>query len=407
MSLVISGARVIDGTGAEPLRDCTLLVEDRCITAVSPGGGIRPPTDAATLDVEGRTVIPGLINCHVHLQMDAGRSPLADLAVELASLTQARAARRAMDMLRRGITTVRDCGAKDWQVIHLGQAVTSGAMEGPRILACGRAICAVGGHALVLSEPAADAVQAGLAARQQLAAGAAFVKVMATGGFGKDGERLDHSELGVQQIRAAAEAAHTAGRKITVHAYGNEGIRDAIAAGADSIEHAAFPDQATLDLLSERAIFIVPTLANTYRVSSFGQAGGLPDYMVKTAAAAFPTMMSNARRAWQARVPMAIGTDAGSWLNPHTDIATELRLRAEAGATPMAVLTMATRNGARCLGIDHDVGTLEPGKLADLVVLDGDPLDDLGAVERVHAVYREGSPVRAREEAPRLDEAAR
>jgi imidazolonepropionase-like amidohydrolase len=265
----------------------------------------------------------------------------------------------------------------------------------------------VGGHALVLSEPVADAAQAGLAARQQLAAGAAFIKVMATGGFGKDGERLDHSELGVAQIRAAAEAAHAAGRKITVHAYGNQGIRDAIAAGADSIEHAAFPDQATLDLLSERGLFIVPTLTNTYKVSRCGQAGGLPEHMVKTAAAAFPTMMANARRAWQAGVSMAIGTDAGSWLNAHTDIATELRLRVEAGATPMAVLTMATRSGARCLGIDHDVGTLEPGKLADLVILDGDPLDDLGAVERVHSVYREGNPVRVEAEDLRLDQTVR
>ncbi|MGH7413222.1 MAG: amidohydrolase family protein, partial [Candidatus Rokuibacteriota bacterium] len=398
MSLVIRGARVIDGTGADPRRDCTLVVEDRRITAVSPGGGTRPPGGAEILDVEGRTVIPGLINCHVHLQMDAGRSPLSDLAAEPAGLTLLRAARRATDMLRRGITTVRDCGAKDWQVIHLGQAIAEGVMEGPRIFACGRAICAVGGHALVLSEPVADEAQAGLAARRQLAAGAAFIKVMATGGFGKDGERPDHSELGVAQIRAAAEAAHAAGRKVTVHAYGNQGIRDAIAAGVDSIEHAAFPDQSTLALLGERGIFIVPTLTNTFKISRFGRASGLPEYMVETAAAAFPTMMANARRAWQASVPRAIGTDAGSWLNTHTDIATELRLRVEAGATPMAVLTMATRNGARCLGIDRDVGTLEPGKLADLVVLDGDPLDDLSAVERVHAVYREGHPVRVEAE---------
>jgi imidazolonepropionase-like amidohydrolase len=407
VSLVIRGARVIDGTGADPLRDCTLRIEDRRITTLSPGGGSRPPMGAATIDVEGRTVMPGLINCHVHLQMDAGCSPLSDLAEEPAGLSLLRAARRAADMLRHGITTVRDCGAKDWQVIHLGQAITSGVLEGPRILACGRAICAVGGHALVLSEPVADEAQAGVAARQQLAAGAAFVKVMATGGFGKDNEHLDHSELGVAQIRAAAEAAHAAGRKITVHAYGSQGIRDAIEAGTDSIEHAAFPDEGTLELLCARGIFIVPTLTNTYKVSSCGQADGLPEYMVKTAAAAFPTMMASARRAGRAGVPMAIGTDAGSWLNAHTDIATELRLRVEAGATPMAVLTMATRNGARCLGIDSDVGTLEPGKLADLVVLDGDPLDDLGAVERVRAVYREGNPVRIEAEDLRLDQAAR
>ncbi len=394
MRLVIRGAYLIDGTGADPVRDCTLAIVGERIEAVQAAGGGRPPAGARVLDVEGRAVIPGLFNCHVHLQMDAGRSPLTALAGEPSGLSRLRAAHRAAAMLRRGITTVRDCGAKDWQVIHLAAAVRAGVAEGPRILACGRAICAKDGHALVLSEPVAGEAAAAAAARRQLQAGADFIKVMATGGFGREGERLDRVELGVGEIRAAAEAAHAAGRRITVHAYGNQGIRDAIAAGADSIEHAAFLDEETIDLLRRRRTFIVPTLSNTYRVATQGVTAGLPEDMATTAAAAFPVMMANARRAHQAGVRMALGTDAGSWLNEHTDLVTELRLRVEAGATSLAALTMATLHGAQCLGVDDLVGTIEPGKLADLVILEGDPLEDLSALERVHAVYRAGQAVR-------------
>jgi imidazolonepropionase-like amidohydrolase len=393
MTVLIRGAYLIDGTGADPVRDCSLVIEGERISAIQPGGGLRATADAISIDVEGRPVIPGLFNCHVHLQMDAGRSPLTDLDAEPAGLSLLRAARRAAEMLRRGITTVRDCGAKDSQVIHLRMAIASGVLDGPRIHACGRAICATGGHALVVSEAVDGAAQVERAALRQIGAGADFVKLMATGGFGKEDEQLDRSEFDMAEIRAAADTAHRAGKKLAVHAYGNQGVRNAIAAGADSIEHAAFLDEATVELLQQGGTFVVPTLTNTYRVVTEGLAGGLSEYMVKTAAAVFPTMMTNARRAYRAGVKMALGTDAGSWLNPHTDIVTELRLRVEAGATPLDAITMGTRGSAQCLGIDNVVGTLQPGKLADLVVLDGDPLEDLSAVERVWGVYKEGASV--------------
>ncbi len=391
--LLIRGAHLIDGTGADPQPDCSLLIEAGRIVEVRPGGGLRATADTRSVDVQGRAVIPGLFNCHVHLHLDAGPQPLAALAAEPPGLSALRAAHRAQAMLRRGITTVRDCGAKDWQVIHLRDAVASGAVQGPRIQACGRALCAAGGHAAVLSEPVADEVEMARAARRQLEAGADFLKVMATGGFGKDGEQLDRCEFEVEPIRLAAEIAHRAGRKLAVHAYGNLGIRNAIAAGADSIEHATFVDDETLDLLRRRGIFIVPTLTNTYRVATEGEAGGIAPYIVKTASRVFPTMITNAGRAYRAGVKMALGTDAGSWLNPHTDVATEIRLRVEAGATPLAALTMATFLSAHCLGLEAIVGSLAPGKLADVVVLDGDPLTDLTAFERVHAVYQSGVPI--------------
>lgn len=394
MTIVIRGACVIDGTGAEPRKDCTLVIRGPRIAEVRPGGGGRPGPAAVSMDVEGRTVVPGLFNCHVHLQMNAGPSPLAELDAEPSGISLLLAARRAAEMLRRGITTVRDCGARDWQVIHLREAVARRLVEGPRILACGRALCAAGGHALVLSEPAGSEADVAAAARRQLAAGADFVKVMATGGFGKDGERLDHCELGVGEIRAAAEAAHAAGKRLAVHAYGNQGIRNAVAGGADTVEHATFLDDETVAVLRRSGAFVVPTLTNTYRAATEGLERGVAEYLVRTAASVLPVMLRNVGLAYRAGVRMAVGTDAGSWLNPHTDIATELRLRVEAGVSPPDAIVMATRASAECLGLDALVGTLEPGKLADVVVLDGNPLEDMSALERVHAVFKEGVAVR-------------
>lgn len=393
---LLRGGYLIDGTGADPRRDCSLLVEAGRIVEVQAGHGGRVG-DTPVVDVEGRAVIPGLFNCHVHLQLDGGASPLTDLAAEPSGLSLLRAARRAREMLQRGITTVRDCGAKDWQVIHLRDGIARDVVPGPRIQACGKAICAAGGHAAILSEPVTDEAEIAVTARRQLDAGADFLKVMGTGGFGKDGEDLERCELDVNDIRVAAEIAHGAGKKLTVHAYGATGIRAAIAAGADSIEHATFVDDEILDLLRRRGAFIVPTLANTYRVTTEGERGGVAPYIVKNAARVFPIMLANADRAIRAGVKMALGTDAGSWLNPHTDLATEIRLRVEAGATPLAALGMATLLSAQCLGLEADLGSLEPGKIADIVVLDGDPLVDLTAYERIHRVFKGGVPVNGEE----------
>jgi imidazolonepropionase-like amidohydrolase len=394
MTTILRGAYLIDGTGADPRPDATLVIEGARIIAVGSGTGPRAPAGATVVDVAGQTVMPGLFDCHVHLEMDAGASPLVSLATEPPEQTFGAAARRAAAILRRGVTTVRDCGAKGWGVIRLRDAIAAGTAEGPRILACGQAIGARGGHAPVICDPVDDEASAAAAARRQLDAGADFIKMMVTGGFGKDGEQLGHSELSAAQIRAAAAVAHAAGKKLTAHAYGTEGIRHAIAGDADSVEHAAFLDEETIHLLRARGIFIVPTLTNTYRVTTQGARSGVLDYLVATASAALPTMMTNAGRAHREGVPMAIGTDGGSWVNAHGDVATEVRLRIETGASPLEAVTMATLGSARCLGLDHSVGTLAVGKLADVIVLDGDPLSDPSALERVRAVYTAGTPVR-------------
>jgi imidazolonepropionase-like amidohydrolase len=387
---VIEGAYLIDGTGAEPVPSCAIVVEGDRIAALLPGGRGRTAAGDRVLDVGGRTVMPGLFNCHVHLQMDGGRSPLEASALAVSAPS---APARAESMLRRGITTMRDCGARDSAIVTLAKDVKAGRVRGPRIVACGRPLCATGGHAPALSEPVRGEEQIRQACRRQLDDGAEFIKVMATGGFGKEGEQLDVCELTVAELAAAAEVAHEAGRKLAVHAYGNQGIRNALAAGADTIEHATFLDEETVGILKERQTFIVPTLANTYRVATEGQAGGLSAYMVGVAERVFPVMMETFRLAYRAGVRVALGTDAGSWLNPHTDIVTELRLRIRAGATPLDVIRMATGESAACCGLAHETGTIAPGKLADLVILNANPLEDISAVEDLYRVYLGGVEV--------------
>ena len=393
MITIIRGATLLDGTGADPRRGASLVIDGARIAAVEDTAS-RARAEATVVDVEGRTVLPGLFDCHVHLEMDAGASPLVTLAAEPPQETGRAAARRAAAILRRGITTVRDCGASGHGVIRLRNAIAAGQAEGPRILACGKAIGLRGGHAAVLCDPVETEADAAAAARRQLDAGADFIKMMVTGGFGKDGEKLDHCELTAEHVRAAAEVAHAAGKRLTCHAYGTRGIMNAIEGGADSIEHAAFLDDETIRLLRERQIFIVPTLTNTFRVTTDGTQGGVLDYLVATASSALPTMLAGAGRAFREGVPMAIGTDGGSWLNQHADVATEVRLRVQTGASPLAALAMATLGSARCLGIDREVGTLEAGKRADVLVLDGDPLVDLSALQRIHAVFASGRRVR-------------
>src|SRR5262245_23424866 len=160
VTTALQGATLIDGTGADPRPDATLVIDGPTLTAV--GSGKAPP-GARVVDLGGRVVIPGLFNCHVHLQLNAGPTPLVDLAEEPSGLSLLLAARRAGEMLRAGVTTVRDCGAKDMQVIHLRRAVELDVVEGPRILACGRALCASGGHAAVLGDPVEDVADVALA----------------------------------------------------------------------------------------------------------------------------------------------------------------------------------------------------------------------------------------------------
>ena len=384
MKIKISSGKLIDGTGADPSEPSEIIIDNGRILEINQ---TVPSTDDTSfdkvIDANGKTICPGLINAHLHLYMDAGPTPLHNLTAEDGHLSLLKATVRCRQLLMNGITAVRDMGAKDLGIVALKKAIEEGLVEGPRIVVCGKALAITGGHAPALAIAVDGSNEIRRTVRKQLGSGVDFIKLFATGGFGKPGEQLDNFELTAEELRTAVQSAHAAGKTVAAHAYGTQGIRNAVDAGVDSIEHASFLDEEVLAKIVKTGIFLVPTLTNTFRVSTIGSHEGLPGFMVETAKRVFPEMMKQFSNAYRAGAKLAVGTDGGSWLNPHSDVHTELKLRAQAGVSNMDLITMATQTSAQCLRIDHEAGTIEVGKNSDIIIVDGDPLKDIDELKKI------------------------
>jgi len=388
MKIKILSGKLIDGTGAEPSEPSEIILENGRIIAINQE--VSSADNASfdkIIDAAGKTICPGLINAHLHLYMDAGPSPLQDLDAENGHLSLLKAADRCRQLVMNGITTVRDMGAKDLGILALKKAIEEGLVEGPRILVCGKALAMTGGHAPALSIAVDGPNEIRRTVRMLLDFGADFIKLFATGGFGKPDEQLDSFELTTKELRTAAQTAHAAGKTVAVHAYGIQGIRNAVDAGADSIEHAVFLDEKVIEKIIEKGIFIVPTLANTYRQSNASEKDGVPTFISEKAKQVFPIMMDKFRLAYEAGAKIVAGTDGGSWMNPHYDLTTELKLRGEIGVPTKDLIKMATKTAAECLNLDNTIGTIEVGKRSDIIIVDGDPLNDISTLQNIDYVF--------------------
>ena len=389
MKIKISNGKLIDGTGAEPTRSSGIIIDNGRIIEVNQMVSSSDDTSFdKVIDANGKTVCPGLINAHLHLYMDAGPAPLHNLTTEDGHLSLLKAAVRCRQLLMNGITAVRDMGAKDLGIVALKRAIEEGLIEGPRLVVCGKALAITGGHAPALAIAADGSNEIRRTVRKLLGSGVDFIKLFATGGFGKPGEQLHNFELTTEELGCAVQSAHAAGKAVAAHAYGTQGIRNAVDAGVDSIEHAAFLDEEVLAKIVKKSIFLVPTLTNTFRVSTVGNHEGLPDFMVETAKRVFPEMMKQFSNAYRAGAKLAVGTDGGSWLNRHGDVHTELKLRAQAGASNIDLIQMATQTSAQCLRIDHETGTIEVGKNSDIIIVDGDPLKNIDDLKKIRWVIK-------------------
>ena len=341
------------------------------------------------------TLTPGLVDAHVHLLLNAGANPVAHLLG--LSLTErvlmAQAHMKAQ--LMAGVTTVRDLGGPDNIAVDLGRAVVAGKVTGPRVQSSGRNLTMTGGHghALGLEVDGPDAVRR--AARGELKAGAEVIKLMATGGVLTPNVRAGATALSEDEMRAGVEAAHNAGKRTAAHAQGLIGIKNALRAGVDTIEHGAFDhwDDDALALLKTR--FLVPTLAAPDGILSGGNSGGksdkkgderVPDWVLEKTRPIAKRHRANTTEAYRAGVPVVAGTDAGTPFNPHGNLPKELALLAEVGLSPLDVLRAATTVAADALGLIGQVGTLRPGAFADLVAWDGDPLEEVSAYTRPRTV---------------------
>jgi imidazolonepropionase-like amidohydrolase len=391
---VISMAGPDSAPAARPAPDgaaqADVLIEDGRIRQVAP----RIPPDGLAagegqaVDMRGKYLAPGLIDAHCHITLSGD---LVDAELPHDPRTRIlRAAHNARVTLLAGITTIRDtCGLDDSDIL-LRDAVRSGRMPGPRIVACGRMITMTGGHGWFYGQEVdgPDAVRR--AVRERIKARADWVKFMASGGFAEEGEQPASSQLDPDELTAGVREANKAGRKTCAHAHGAAAIKNALRAGIDSIEHASFLDQEAIDLLRERDGFIVPTFSIYYKMKETGASHHLAPYVVDLARRAWELKVERFREAYRAGVHVAAGSDNGSPAAPHPDIATELEIFVHVGLSPYEALRAATVEASRLLGLEREIGTIEAGKRADLVVLGHNPLSDISAVRRVEGVIKDG-----------------
>lgn len=399
--LALTGATLIDGTGGAPLTDATVLVnEDGRIEAVGNSAAVALPPDCRVVDITGLTLLPGLIDCHDHLTSFGynlmGRWGLA----EPRSARVLRVAKVMEETLLTGYTAIRDCG---WLDTGYKQAVEEGLVPGPRLMVATSPLSPTHGtqdrsspsghHQPTSPDPnlprgiadGPDEVRAMV--REVVRVGADFIKFFNTG-FGRETQNGTTRSYNREEVEALVDEAHLHGKQVACHALGGPGLRTAIEAGVDSIEHGCYlglePD--LLKMMADRDIYLVPT----FTVFTFHAAQGNP-YAIAEAQAFRLEHIDAVQQAMSAGVKVVAGTDAGGW--EHGNNAKELELLVKAGMTPMQALVAATGWAAGCLGLEDSIGTVEPGKSADLVVVDGDPLADITVMQnkdRIRLVTKEG-----------------
>ncbi len=390
--LAIRRALVIDGTGAKRER-ATVVIEDARISAIGSDARITIPKGATVIEGEGNALLPGLIDCHVHYCLDASPDSIRSLEQDDPTVTAVKAVTHARATLEGGVTTVRDVGSRAHISISVTRAIRAGIIPGPRTLNAGLAICMTGGHAWFIGRQADGTDDVVKAVQEQIQAGADIIKFIATGGVLTPGTSPGAAQLTLEELKAGVEEAVRAGRRVAAHAHGAQGMKNAIRAGVHSIEHGTLLDDEAIDLFLRHRTFLVPTLSAIQSGCEMGKQGGMPDYAVQKSAVLGEEQKKTFRKAVKAGVRIAMGTDAGTPFNPHGRNAQELRRMVEFGMTPMQAIEAATASAADLLGLEQEIGTVEAGKVADLILVNGNPLDDIALLEessRIKYVIQSG-----------------
>jgi imidazolonepropionase-like amidohydrolase len=397
--LVIVADRVVDGTGSPAIAPAFVALQGERILAVGAVAEAerRFPSSVRRLDVPGCTIIPGLVDSHVHLTFSAGRVPLEELQAASDARLLLRGAANARAALQAGVTTVRDLGSRGRVALELRDAIAAGVVPGPRVLACGRPITSPGGHCHFLGGEARGVEAVRRLATELVEEGADAIKVMGTGGNMTRGSDPLQAQFSADELRAVVGVARAAGRRVTVHARGVAGMRVAVEAGVDGIEHARMEvapgqwgfDEELASAMAARGITAAPTLAASFRAFQ-ARAAGVP-VGLREGAVPVPVRQDNARWLREAGVRVVAGTDAGAALARFDEaMHVELELLVGAGWSPVEALAAGTLEAARAIGLDKEIGSLEAGKLADLVVARGDPTRNISDLRQVERVFQAG-----------------
>jgi imidazolonepropionase-like amidohydrolase len=400
----IRAGTLIDGTGAAPVKNAVILVQGGRITAV--GANVAVPAGATLIDLSGWTVLPGFVDAHVHLTghvLGDGDWQHQELVESAAQRTLLGAA-HAQQTLEAGFTTVRNVGADDFTDIALRNAINAGWVAGPRILGAGISFGISGGHCDGssgyqpdspvsrggLETGAADGVeQVREAVRYNVKHGADLIKICATGGVLSPTDSAGVQQYTEEEMRAVVEAARMSERRVAAHAHGLEGIKAAVRAGVTSIEHGSILDAEAVRMMKERGTWLVPTLLAGYTAESLANAGRLPPAIAAKARAIAPRMHASFKLAVDGGVRIALGTDAG--VMRHGTNGREFGLMVKYGMTPMQAIVAGTLSGATLLGLEAEIGSVAPGKRADLVAVRGDPLQNIQILEAVPFVMKDGA----------------
>ena len=417
---VLRGGLLIDGTGAKPVKNCVVIVKDSKIAEVGVEGEIKIPEgdDVKVIDVYGKTIMPGLIDTHIHVCMDGEPRGLIERTINQNCML---AAIKGVSYLRRtlesGVTTAQDGGSGfNWMEVALRDAINQGFIEGPRYFTAGYHITVTGGHGYFFppwlgSRSGGDIIeQAAMhadgptewrkAARLNLWYGVDVIKLVVSRDIISPGDPTS-PQATIEEIRAAVEEAHKMGKKAMAHAVGRQAVLNALEAGVDIIVHGFYIDDEIADMMVEKGVYLMPTNRYVKLIVERGE-GEQPEYTVEGAKELWKDRRSNFKKYLEKGMKIVLGSDAGGVpYFRHGENAHELAVMVELGMSPSQAIVAATKLAAECIGIEDKVGTIEPGKLADILVVDGNPLEDINTLtlkKNIYLVMKEGRIIKKRED---------
>src|SRR5882724_9201597 len=398
---ILRAGRILDVHTGELKTNQAIVIEGDKIVQIAPSSEIKADPGDTTIDLPDATLLPGLIDAHTHLTFELSSLGYQGLAISTAR-EALHGARNARLTLEAGFTTVRNLGAKDYADIALRDAIIDGDAIGPRIVASGPALGITGGHCDENLLPPAfhhggDGVADGVEAvqhkvREVIKYGADVIKICATGGVLSKGDDPNASQYTLEEMKAIVADAHRLGRRVAAHAHGAEGVRWASEAGVDSIEHGHLMDDVAIATLKKNGTYLVPTLFLTEYMQANLERSNVPEFSKQKMRDVAAAAQINVKKAISAGVKVAFGTDAAVY--PHGLNAGEFHVYVKLGMTPLAAIQTATINAADLLGWTKSIGTVEVGKWADLVAVDGDPTKDVSTLEHVKFVMKGGTVYR-------------